>query len=71
VDGQLLYTTAIGAGIQRELVAAMRIHHLNCMTFHLGLASVTHCLLIETADGIVLVDGGLGLRDYEEPSVRM
>jgi glyoxylase-like metal-dependent hydrolase (beta-lactamase superfamily II) len=46
----------------------MRVYHLNCMTFHLGVSSITHCLLIETADGLVLVDTGLGLRDYEQPT---
>lgn len=50
---------------------AMRVHHLNCMTFHLGVSSVTHCLLVETADGLVLVDTGLGLGDYEQPTGRM
>ena len=45
----------------------MHIHHLNCMTFHLGVENVTHCLLIETADGLVLVDTGLGLGDYADP----
>ncbi|MGD2146086.1 MAG: MBL fold metallo-hydrolase [Anaerolineae bacterium] len=49
----------------------MPIHHLNCMTFRLGVRSVTHCLLIESADGLVLVDTGLGRKDYEQPSVRM
>ena len=49
----------------------MRIHHLNCMTFRLGVSSVTHCLLVEMADGLVLVDAGLGLGDYERPTRRM
>jgi glyoxylase-like metal-dependent hydrolase (beta-lactamase superfamily II) len=38
------------------------------MTFHLGVEEVTHCLLIETADGLVLVDTGLGLGDYARPT---
>ncbi len=46
----------------------MRIHHLNCMTFHLGFKNVTHCLLLEAADGLVLVDTGLGLGDYAHPT---
>lgn len=46
----------------------MRVHHLNCMTFHLGFENVTHCLLIETADDLVLVDTGLGLGDYAHPT---
>ena len=49
----------------------MRVYHLNCMTFHLGVPSVTHCLLVETADGLVLVDTGLGLGNYEHPTGRM
>jgi glyoxylase-like metal-dependent hydrolase (beta-lactamase superfamily II) len=46
----------------------MRIHHLNCMTFHLGFKNVTHCLLIEAAEGLLLVDTGLGLGDYAHPT---
>jgi glyoxylase-like metal-dependent hydrolase (beta-lactamase superfamily II) len=49
----------------------MKIHHLNCMSFHFGVDSITHCLLIETAKGLVLVDSGLGLTDYENPSLKM
>jgi glyoxylase-like metal-dependent hydrolase (beta-lactamase superfamily II) len=45
----------------------MHIHHLNCMTFLLGVENITHCLLIEMADGLVLVDTGLGLGDYADP----
>ena len=58
----------------------MRIHHLNCgtdcplggalfdgrskgLTGHL----VCHCLLIETDDGLVLVDTGYGLKDVAHP----
>jgi glyoxylase-like metal-dependent hydrolase (beta-lactamase superfamily II) len=58
----------------------MRIHHLNCgtdcpfggalfdgrskgLTGHL----VCHCLLIETGDGLVLVDTGYGLKDVAHP----
>jgi glyoxylase-like metal-dependent hydrolase (beta-lactamase superfamily II) len=46
----------------------MQIHHLNCMTFHLGAPAITHCLLIEATDGLVLVDTGLGLGDYADPT---
>jgi len=49
----------------------MRIHHLNCMTFHFGVPSITHCLLIEGRDGLILVDTGLGLADYDNPSLIM
>jgi len=49
----------------------MTIHILNCVTmnpwwprWHLGGV----CLLVETDDGPVLVDTGLGLHDYTHPS---
>jgi glyoxylase-like metal-dependent hydrolase (beta-lactamase superfamily II) len=62
----------------------MRIHHLNCgcmcpiggrlfdgvskgLTAHL----VCHCLLIETNQGLVLIDTGFGLRDVEAPYSRL
>ena len=59
----------------------MRIHHINCGTFCpygrrlltgeggvLEVAeSVCHCLLIETEDGLVLVDTGLGIEDTRNP----
>ncbi len=62
----------------------MRIHHLNCgcmcpvggrlwdgasrgVTAHL----VCHCLLVETAQGLVLVDTGFGIRDVERPYERL
>lgn len=58
----------------------MRIHHLNCATMcPLGGRLVTgdpgagpakmvcHCLLIELADGLVLVDTALGLEDCRQP----
>ena len=63
----------------------MRIHHLNCGT-HCPLGGaffdgasrglfanvVTHCLLIETDHGLVLVDTGYGLQDvwYPHPAAR-
>ncbi|MEV6768548.1 MBL fold metallo-hydrolase [Nocardia sp. NPDC051030] len=43
----------------------MRIHHLNCGTMAYGL--VDHCLLIETRDGLVLVDTGFGLGSVRNP----
>ncbi|RDI42770.1 MBL fold metallo-hydrolase [Nocardia mexicana] len=43
----------------------MRIHHFNCGTADIGL--VTHCLLIETGDGLVLIDTGFGLRCVRDP----
>jgi glyoxylase-like metal-dependent hydrolase (beta-lactamase superfamily II) len=59
----------------------MRIHHLNCGTMcpngarlingEGGLLApgrvVCHCLLIETDDGLVLVDTGLGVEDMADP----
>jgi len=62
----------------------MKVHHLNCGTCcpvggrlfdgtsdsplgHL----VCHCLLIETAAGLVLVDTGFGTRDVAHPSRRL
>lgn len=59
----------------------MRIHHLNCASmrpfgrrFINGNGSplaaariVCHCLLIETADALILIDTGLGLADISDP----
>lgn len=59
----------------------MTVHHLNCAeicpyAFVLsgsgGLFSrsrlIVHCLLVETDDGLLLVDSGYGLRDYSAPT---
>jgi glyoxylase-like metal-dependent hydrolase (beta-lactamase superfamily II) len=65
--------------------ARVRIHHLNCGTMrpaggrlmdgHRGLLRsarlVCHCLLIESGDGLVLVDTGLGTEDVERPRERL
>jgi glyoxylase-like metal-dependent hydrolase (beta-lactamase superfamily II) len=49
----------------------MDIHFLNCFTCNArvpaGWRTGTLCLLIETAQGPVLVDTGLGLADYAHP----
>ena len=50
----------------------MRVHHLNCGTLTQSdpaeLPSVCHCLLIETdADGLVLVDTGIGTLNISRP----
>ena len=59
----------------------MRMHHLNCGTFcPVGEALINgrgsmlsrgrlvcHCQLIETNDGLVLVDTGLGMADVHDP----
>jgi len=34
----------------------------------LGLPEITHVLLIETNDGLILIDSGLGLEDFKQPS---
>ena len=64
----------------------MRIHHLNCIsTCPLGGrmmdgrsrgvlergALACHCLLLETASGLVLCDTGLGLQDVANPRARL
>jgi len=38
------------------------------MTFQFGVPGVTHCLLLETSDDLVLVDTGLGMGDYSSPT---
>jgi glyoxylase-like metal-dependent hydrolase (beta-lactamase superfamily II) len=57
----------------------MKIHHLNCATFCPPLFAkrvnelgklVCHCLLIETNDGLALVDTGLGTAVIAEPKRR-
>ena len=62
----------------------MRIHHLNCGCmcplggalwdgFSRGLTAqlVCHCLLIETEQGLVLVDTGFGQQDVQAPYARL
>ncbi len=55
----------------------MRIHYLNCGTMHPRFTSliVPHmdrvpclCLLVETDDGLILVDAGFGTQDMEDTS---
>ena len=60
----------------------MHIHHLNCGTINVygGVAiigtgglikparGVIHCLLVETDDGLALVDTGFGTRDFTDPT---
>ncbi len=55
----------------------MKVHHLNCACLKpvggklfpsvLPEHIVCHCLLIETAHNLVLVDSGLGVRDNQNP----
>lgn len=52
----------------------MTIHYLNCFTCNARIPrhwqSGTLCLLVESDDGLVLVDTGLGRRDYgDEPGI--
>jgi glyoxylase-like metal-dependent hydrolase (beta-lactamase superfamily II) len=63
----------------------MRIHHLNCATmcplssrlingtggWFARAKMVCHCLLIETDDGLVVVDTGIGLDDIRDPKRRL
>ncbi|MFC7531904.1 MBL fold metallo-hydrolase [Actinoplanes sp. GCM10030250] len=52
----------------------MRVRHLNCGSLQPVLTPgglVCHVLLVETGDGLVLVDSGFGLRDVAEPRRRI
>lgn len=63
----------------------MKIHHMNCGTmcpvcrrlingiggFFERASMVCHCLLLETEQGLVLVDTGLGQSDVREPNKRL
>lgn len=50
----------------------MKVHHLNCGTMNMpGAPMVCHVLLVETANGLVLVDSGFGSHDCLEPAKRL
>ena len=51
----------------------MRIHHLNCATMRPPAVHemVTHCLLVETESGLVLVDAGYGTDDIDRTRERL
>ena len=51
----------------------MKVHHLNCGTMHPpGCGTmVCHVLLIETANGLVLIDTGFGSKDCGDPAGRL
>ena len=50
----------------------MKVHHLNCGTMNVpGAPIVCHVLLVETANGLVLVDSGFGSHDCLEPAKRL
>lgn len=50
----------------------MKIYHLNCGSMYplypRGTQSILYCLLVETNDGLLLVDTGFGVQDYEQPT---
>lgn len=51
----------------------MRVHHLNCASMRPPSAGemVTHCLLVETESGPVLVDAGYGTDDIDRTRERL
>jgi len=50
----------------------MKVHHLNCGTMREPTAPiVSHVLLIETSNGLILVDSGYGLDDIADPARRL
>jgi len=49
----------------------MGVYHLNCGSIYPYLPrveTIVYCLLVETDDGLVLVDTGFGLQDYTQPT---
>lgn len=50
----------------------MRIHHLNCATMNVpSYPMVAHVFLVETDNGLVLIDSGFGLGDIANPKTRV
>lgn len=50
----------------------MKVHHLNCGSMRVPTAPlVCHVLLIESTDGLILVDSGFGLLDCAGPRRRL
>jgi glyoxylase-like metal-dependent hydrolase (beta-lactamase superfamily II) len=50
----------------------MKVHHLNCGTMHMPTAPmVCHVLLVETDNGLVLIDSGFGSHDCLHPAKRV
>jgi len=49
----------------------VKLHHFNCGTLNprypRGTQSILYCLLAETRRGLLLVDTGFGIQDYENP----
>src|SRR5215468_5572810 len=53
-------------------MSAMKVHHLNCGTMRVPtFPVVAHVLLIETGNGLDLVDSGYGLEDIADPARRI
>ena len=51
----------------------IRIRHLNCGTLHAppNPQAACHCLLIESEEGLALVDAGIGMADVADPESRV
>jgi glyoxylase-like metal-dependent hydrolase (beta-lactamase superfamily II) len=52
----------------------MKIHHLNCGSMtapFIDIKTIVYCLLVETSQGLVLVDTGFGTKDYTNPTLKM
>jgi hypothetical protein len=69
---------------ERIAQVAVKIRHINCGTLcpyggklvsgeggWTGAKIVCHCLLVETADSLVLVDTGMGVEDLSHPYRRL
>jgi glyoxylase-like metal-dependent hydrolase (beta-lactamase superfamily II) len=59
---------------RREKGEDMTIIHLNCGTLRplfSNLRAITYCLLVDTDDGLLLVDTGFGTLDFRAPSRRV
>lgn len=51
----------------------MKIHHLNCGSLvapFINVQAIVYCLLVETSQGLVLIDTGFGTRDYAQPTLK-
>ena len=49
----------------------MKVHHLNCGTLRgkfPKIDSMVYCLLLETDQGLILIDSGFGRQDFIHPS---
>jgi glyoxylase-like metal-dependent hydrolase (beta-lactamase superfamily II) len=52
----------------------MKVHHLNCGTlkpFIMDIEAIVYCLVVDTGEGLVLVDTGFGISDFSQPSLKM